>query len=567
MLPDNSAAVLHMADQYAQFNQQRAARQQAQQLADQKRTDDLYKLVGDTFDPSKVNNADPYQGEKIKRTVGAQNEFTQYVRQARQSGKPVDEGMLRMAMTERLGGIEGDGNVAKQKWGEVQEAVKSLEKTSGIELGAITSLAMKDYFYSPGTNPGEPASMDPTKWDKNKTGAQVVMDMLDKYPTLVANGRYQDATVQRMKAADAVDMDMKPVVGNDGQVVPGGEGYKMKLKFFQQANKDAEGNPVSIDIKQEPVFLPDGRPMTNPDGSQRMTIDKGVEEWALSDLGFAVNMKKELIDAVVEENKRRQDINENLKRQGLPPMLQMVTGDSEEAKVMHSDLVLNRLRSVMQGGALDREGNQNFTNRMKMIKDGREERRLELAEANSRRQETKLDALLNGKSKNLEDIESPLITIANNKGVDIPNRYKYDPANPMATETVKAVYVKDIDSKRMEIIEGKDKKKDRFGVEIPKVKPFTDQNGQEYFQVDEATGDWKGQDGTYEADATRDNLIAVFGDKDLGLTSYNKKSQPKKAAPAKKEKAAEVKKPAAAPKPAATTKKAGFVYPNGKTKF
>ena len=418
VLPDNSPNILHMADQFAQFNRQKELRKQQEKVANDKRTEDYYKVVGTTFDPSKVESDNPYAANTIKDITDTRQKYIKMISDASKSKKPVDEGQLYAGITEDMGRITGNDKHAQQKYQQIKDAVASI-KGPGIDDQKLLGLGKKEGFFSTDPTTGK-VDMTPSRWDKNETGADVVKKVLEKYPALVGNNQGVDeALADKMKKSEGTEYKVPPVV-DPITGMQKAAGFALKLKPYQEVTNDANGNPAGIDIKQAPVYLPNGKPLLNPDGTQKRTIDPQVEHQYLQDhLGFALSVKTQLNEAIGQENQHRKEINANLVRQGQAPTLSMVTGDSEEAKVMNSDIVLNRLRSINQGGKLDIEASKDFENRRKIMQDARDNERLKLAQLKDDRAAEKFNALVAG--KNVVETKDLYSEISNQAGTAAPN--------------------------------------------------------------------------------------------------------------------------------------------------
>ena len=486
ILPDNSANILHMADQYAQFNHQKQLRLQKDKEENDKRNEGFDKLVGTSFDPGKVDKLNPYAPFEISDITGVRDKWVKYNADAKKSKKPVDEGVLYSGITQDMGQLAIKSALAKQKYQQLQDAVAAI-KGPGIDDQKTLGLAVKTGMFSIDPKTGKEV-VNPELWDKNETGADVVKKVMEKYPSLVGNNQGVDeALAESMKKEQGTELNVPPVVDKNGHQISAG--FKSNLKSYQEHIKDKDGNPIGIDIKQAPVYLPNGQPLLNPDGSQKRTIDPQVEHQYLQNhLGFALSVKSQLNDAIGEENQRRQEINANLVRQGQAPTLSMVTGDSEEAKVMNSDIVLNRLRSINQGGKLDIEASKDFGNRHKLLQEANEKARLNLAQANSARSDKRLEMALSKNGANTAPIDDFLAETDKEKGKDVKvedmpgkpgNAHKWNPfkdAEPATPPTYKNVRIipEDVDPRILDVIAGKVGKS---GERRVPAQEFTDENG------------------------------------------------------------------------------------------
>lgn len=515
VLPDLSAQVMHMADQYAAINKSREALKLAQKNLDDKRNADYYKLVDTNFDLTKYNDLNPYHDKTVEDLSSTKQKYYSIISNANQSGKPIDQGQLQIAMANDLNRIKTNDDWAKQRNAEINDGVKLLEKEPGIDFGKLTGLAKQELF----------GDMDSKKWDRNVTGADMVQRMLDKYPAIIGDGKGVNEQIRDvMNKSQATETKLPGVLDKNGiEISPG---ITVKIKPFQQEVKDKNGNTIGLDIRQEPVVASDGTPITNTDGTQRTTIAPDLEKDAMNNIGFKMQVITERDNAIGEENQRRRAINDNMLKRGLSPSLTMITPDSEEAKLIQSDIVLDRYKKLNQGGAVDIAANKDFEHRIRKLS-------LDRLVNNDAKKEAK-DA---AKDAAIANIESPLDKIAREQGEVTKIKDIFFGEQP---KTI--VYVDKIDPKEYKLIQGKSGKDNSTApagatlrnqlsqTDNDAVQPFKDSNGREYFEVG-ADGNWQGKNGLYDKEVTKNAAIKSFADKDLLLTSYNKKSETKEVKP------------------------------------
>ena len=515
VLPDLSAQVMHMADQYAAINKSKLALQLAQKKLDDKRNADYYKLVDTNFDLTKYNDLNPYHDKTVEDLSLTKQKYYSIISNANQSGKPIDQGQLQIAMANDLNRIKTNDDWAKQRNAEINDGVKLLEKEPGIDFGKLTGLAKQELF----------GDMDSKKWDRNVTGADMVQRMLDKYPAIIGDGKGVNEQIRDvMNKSQATETKLPGVLDKNGiEISPG---ITVKIKPFQQEVKDKNGNTIGLDIRQEPVVASDGTPITNTDGTQRTTIAPDLEKDAMNNIGFKMQVITERDNAIGEENQRRRAINDNMLKRGLSPSLTMITPDSEEAKLIQSDIVLDRYKKLNQGGAVDIAANKDFQHRMQMLNYNYKENK-----------DAKKEAKDAAKDAAIANIESPLDKIAREQGEVTKIKDIFFGEQP---KTI--VYVDKIDPKEYKLIQGKSGKDNSTApvgatlrnqlsqTDNDAVQPFKDSNGREYFEVG-ADGNWQGKNGLYDKEVTKNAAIKSFADKDLLLTSYNKKSATKEVKP------------------------------------
>ena len=112
--------------------------------------------------------------------------------------------------------------------------------------------------------------------------------------------------------------------------------------------------------------MPNGKPLTNPDGTPKKTVAKDLEIKFLARPGIEIQVVRELDEQIGTENQKRQALNSQRNVMGLPP-LPMISKNSEEAKVMQSDIVLEKLRNNMPPSVIqwDDAGQKAFDNQMR----------------------------------------------------------------------------------------------------------------------------------------------------------------------------------------------------------
>ncbi len=502
ILPDNSATIMHMADQFSAYNRQKEIQKSQQAAADQKRAEGYYKLIGESFDLSKFNDLNPYHEQTVKDLTATSNEYVQMISEANRKGVTVDEGQLRAGIQSRLSRIKSNDDRAKLMAQQIKEAAGAFAKDPNIDSEKLVGLAMKDYFYSTDPVTGE-VKMNPKAWDPNKTGVDAITSTMEKYPVLISSGDGTNDVMEEMKKAEPVEYKIPAKLDYDGQTIS--PGFDLKIKPYQEVVYDKNGLPTKLDIRQEPVLLPNGDPVLNPDGSPKRTIAKDLKERALSHTGFALRVKADLHQALGEENQRRQAINENLIKQGLPPTLPMIDGDSEEAKVMHSDIILKKVQGLAGGGEVDQKENKDFENRMKLEAGKRADQSLGIAQARLRLAKEKA-----AKGEDVEDVEDFVPALDEKYGVDVevedspgtPEQAspwykpwgKSKPGTPASYKTVRIIPTT-ADQYDLEIFVGK---KDAAGVRTTQPQEFKRKDGTiiKGWQYDPATGNAKGKGNT-----------------------------------------------------------------------
>jgi len=473
VLPDNSRNILYQGQQLQEIARQRMAAEAAQAKADAERDANYSKLIADGLDPSKVKDQDIYAPLAMEDFATTQNKLLQTIQQRKQAGKPVQEGELRGAIATEVARINGNHNTALQKQKEITDAVAAL-KGPGIDDKKLLGLAMNEYFTNTDPTNGK-RSIDPTKWNKDLHGADVVKNILEKHYGVVGDNKGVDQAVSEVFGKDnKVNIDQPTETDpNTGQIKQ--VGYKAVLNSFQEIKKDKAGNPVSVDIRQEPVLLPNGKPLMNMDGTPKMTVAKDIERKFLDSFpGLAVQVKKELADKIGQENMTRKSFSEATGQPFMPLT-------DEEADIIKSDIVLDKLRKNMPPTPINKDdnGQKQFDNQLAL-------ERLRLSKEDNFLAAERLRFEKAKQNKETPEITPLTISIGNARGKDIPN---HDGTN------TRVVYTKDIGQKEQELIAGSLEEVDLKGKKTikPKVLPLKTNNGNEYYEV-LPNGDWKGQD-------------------------------------------------------------------------
>jgi hypothetical protein len=474
VLPDNSRNILYQGQQLQEIARQRQAAEAAQAKADAERDANYSKIIADGLDPSKVKDQDLYALLAMEDLAKTQNKLLQTVQQRRLAGKPMQEGEVRGEVASQVARINGDHNTAQQKQKEIADAVAAL-KGPGIDDKKLLGLAINEYFTNIDPTNGK-RSIDPTKWNKDLHGADVVKNILEKHYGVVGDNKGVDQAISEVFGKDnKVNIDSPTETDpNTGQIKK--VGYKATLNSFQEIKKDAAGNPLSVDIRQEPVLLPNGKPLLNIDGTPKTTVAKDVERKFLDTYpGLAVQIKKELADKIGNENMIRKS---HAEANGLP----FLPISDEEADIIKSDIVLDKLRKNMPPTPINKDdtGQKQFDNQLAL-------ERLRLAKEDNWLAADRLKFEKAKQNKETPEITPLTISIANARGVDIPS---YD-----GKTNTRVVYTKDIGQKEQELIAGYVEEVDLKGNKTiePKVLPLKTNNGNKYYEVLE-NGDWKGQD-------------------------------------------------------------------------
>lgn len=370
---DNSANILHMADQLQAVNERRAALKQRQAEEDQRRQDAYQKYIGDRLDVTKNTDVNPAQSYIDNELQTAQKKLSA----AAATGK-LSESQLRQAVEGEVSRIKGIHDKATNLYQAAKDGAASYSTEAGLDHQKLQDLAIHDSFYSPDGKGNY--VMDPNKWQA-PNASQIAGQTLDKHYGTVGTGEGVDEAVQtefgKVKP-EVIDVPAQ-VDKETGQQIQAG--YKINKHNFQELGTDAKGNPY-LDIRKEPVIV-DGKQITNPDGTPKMTIAKDLEDRFLSKPGFAIQVKKELNDKIGDENMKRQAINQNMINRGLPPTLPMISGDSHEAEILKSDIVLQKLRNNMPGGEIAIKDDKDFENRMKVKQMQNADAHLSLAKDNN----------------------------------------------------------------------------------------------------------------------------------------------------------------------------------------
>lgn len=365
VLPDNSRNILYQGQQLMEISRQREAARLRQEKEDEERQANYLKLIGDSFDPSKHKSGSIYDPYAIQRIADTQNKWLDYVRQAKAGGKKVDEALLRQGIANDLGQINADDTRAKDIQKQVSDAIEAW-KGPGVDHEKLAGLALNDYFVNTNPENGE-RGIDPTKWNREINGADLVQNAAEKYFGVVGTNKGVDEDMRAELKKDApLTVKIDPLVKNDKVIAPG---YNAKVPSYMEIKYDANQNPVGLDIRQEPVVM-HGIQLKNADGTPKMSIAKDLEEKALAKRGFSLQVKKELADRIGEENLRREQA-QRITGQPIPKVTE------EEAEIMKKDIVLEKYRNNAQGGMVDQNG---FDNYLKLRRLANSDRALDIAE-------------------------------------------------------------------------------------------------------------------------------------------------------------------------------------------
>ena len=363
-MPDNTANIMHMADQYAALNQQRQSAAAKAAADREKQNNDLVKYTGDQINQGLakgVNPASQFVSEKISEAL--KKRYAQ-LSEANKSGKEIN-------FAEYASGISNDVKEISSLNGYSQKISDDIDKTvEGLSLtpeqkSKVIALAKHDAFYSTDPETGI-KRIEPSKWNKNATASELVMGSLDRNFGMVASEEGVDQNLSaNLKKLEKVPQGKTSVFNANGDVES--VGYEGEITKAQEVYTDENGKPA-VRTRSEPVLLPNGKPLTNPDGTPKMTIADDLQEEFLSNLSNQLIVKKQLAEKIGDINQARSEENTRRKSMGLPP-IPMITGDSEEAKVLKSDIILERYNNNMPPPTLKFDNaayEKQFNNRLKL---------------------------------------------------------------------------------------------------------------------------------------------------------------------------------------------------------
>lgn len=347
ILPSNIQNIIHYGDAYALQARQAQADKEKAAAEKAKRMSDLYGLIPKEFDPSKYTDQNPYTEATGKDLMQMRQKYATYLSDNYKKGTEPDEGQFRSDMDKDLQRVSGNYMVAGQKSKEIQEKIKEYEKEPGVDKKALLKLSLDQYFNTKNEK-GEKA-MIPEAWDRNKSGTDVVQEMMDKFPELIFTGEGTDDQIRGWMKKDPVREIDEPTITDPNTGRTTKTGYKAKINSFQEI-VPADGK-MKVDIRTELITL--------PDGTEYRTVAKDLKEQTLAEIGIGGEIKTKLKKVVAEENQRRQKNNE-VNGGILQPMT------DEEIDILSGDLVLEKLRKNMPPSGVNIKETNDFDNALKL---------------------------------------------------------------------------------------------------------------------------------------------------------------------------------------------------------
>jgi hypothetical protein len=498
VLPDNTQNIIHYADQYQAANQRRAMLRQKQAEDDQRRNESYLKLIGDAG--GEIDNTDNNAGQKLTSDSLANlksQEIKNYQNSVRK-GIPINEADLRDRLNSAVTKISNTHNAYVNKEQETNDAIASYAKIYGIDHDKLKGLSKLELNYSTDPKTGK-TSLDPNKLNDNRNTSYVVKNVLeDNFDTIATGQGVGENFAKRLGEGKGKLEEIQPVYNKQGaQITPG---FTAKKMDYQEYTKDANGNPTGLQVRQVPAVTSDGTVVKNPDGSTKMTIAPDLAKTYLDDIGQSANLKKDSYHAILDENKKRLDINErNSGVPGFKPM-QMITGNSDEAHAIQNDLILKKYQEGDQGGEFRQAKDETYNHWEKRLSDMRADYRMAQTDRRIADQENKTAAATSGKSG------GSLLNAIADKSADIIKVPSYNPENPMGAQGAsvdqKVIYMDKMDNKTAANIIGHDPNK---GLPTKNKKedtrqfiPFTDKDGRDFVKVQD-NGDWSGTKGLITA--------------------------------------------------------------------
>ena len=510
VLPDNTQNIIHYADQYQRVNQQRALAKAKLAEENLKQNDEVSKIVGSTFDQKKFTNQNPLTDVVTQRVAGLISKYQKELSDDQKKGNTANVADYQSRMGQDFASLKQDYDFAGQRADEIKNAIKN----SGLaprEQDKAMSLAMNDGFNTTDPTNGK-VTIDPSKWNRSVSGGDIVNNTMEKnFSALSTNDGLDAKIVAHNKELESQKFDIATHRDSHGKVTH--LGYKASVNpneaVYTKDNKrvfDENGSQIPgmegdhTGVRTQQTFLPNGQPA-------QTVLAQDIEDSFSADPQMRLWAKTKLANQIGEANTVLQQNNKTRQAQGLDP-LSLITGDSEQAKNMLSKIYYDKYTQNMPSIPVNKnaEDQRSFENDRQKIQDNNAAKRIKISEANSDRQEKKMNLLLDGKSASasIDDFlsETDKTYGKDIKVVDTPAKtgdpHKWNPfkdAEPNTPATFKSVRIipENVDPRIADIIAGKP---DKNGVRRVPAKEFTDENGETVkgWPYDAASGNASGAD-------------------------------------------------------------------------
>ncbi len=396
IMPDNTAAMLHFTDKFAEIEKNRKAQAKADALAERERMEKLGKTLGDAYkiDPTGEGDFDA----KIRE--GIQEGYNKSMELYKRTGG--DLTAVQNFANQTAGQLKSYKQGVENFKTELPKAIANIQGFDGIDKGALAELAKQEYFFKRDQD-GNLVPKAPNELNNSEAL---------NIPRLIAEHR-QVLFPSPKKIFDKVvkDLPKLKVSGIDEYDEKTGDrkkaGYEGEVPEFAQVMVDETTGRPTVTMKAEPYKFPDGSVYIDPQTKEPVQVfPKDIYEKLMSDPQTALVVEND-VDRVLERDKN------NFTGQGE----QMHGPNSEYANLVRQKVLFDKFAGYQNYDVKEKE-DKSYERKKSMRSEQREAERLNLARKHyDLAVQTHRDAVKKGEAAP-QDAPNIVDYWVNNNGVD-----------------------------------------------------------------------------------------------------------------------------------------------------
>lgn len=359
ILSDNTPALIHFSNQFAQMEQQRRAQKLALAKQDEERRIRVQKYIGDRLNDKDFETNATYGGLVNSRLTGISEKWNKALR----SGMPEDQVMN--GIDQDTIALKTDASKINQQDKNIAQGAAELMKIHpNMDASAFISLTKHDNMYKTDQD-GNPVLMEPSEI---KPDVDILKSYKDHYANLFPAGEGSKEMLDMFDKSKHEDIAESTAFGKDNVTV-NRIGYSGKLPGFVSVVKDDKGHTVTDKSGNPIVEITGSKNYRLPGEQADYTDETGKKVRVVSDKVFSDNYHG-AIGANIEAK-----VLEQIHKAGLSP-------DSEYANMLRKNMLYQQLQSEAANRykfKLDDAGKEAFDRQMKLRSANRQDQALAIS--------------------------------------------------------------------------------------------------------------------------------------------------------------------------------------------
>lgn len=465
ILPDNTAAIVHAGDRFAQMEAQRKAQKAAQQKADQERWDEFYKNTGKALEYNPTGTPqDKFISDELNKTMAEAAALY------KQTG---DQGQVDMYIRSKVPVIATYGKHVKEYNDRMAKQLADLKDDDGLDPIMAVELAKKDKFYKRDQN----GDLVPKTLEEVINGDERdINDIITENAGFV----YKDKYAGLNKAfADIKPMDVEQPSKYDEKT---GDrvftGYKGKLPTgLVDVVTDEKGKP-KVQLKSEFYRFDDGTIYYDPQTKKPVSVlPSNIEQDFMSKPSVRNNIESEV------RKRLETDVN-NFNGDGQ----QMHGPDSPYADFLRKKILYEKVSPYADKFTLTEDEDKSMEKKNAIKGMQIREANLKLAKEDNWLAKKKFEFQKLKESKKEQGINITPYTEYAEQNFAQEAEFMGEPS-----PYYKVVLAKDLDPATMKTITGNGEPDKEGEPKKDDILPYN-YKGQQSYLIDKVTGDWFGVD-------------------------------------------------------------------------